>query len=46
MKKKKQSEKAAVKEINDMEGPGTVNEHEVQNWFRYFNASDTSLKYK
>ena len=36
--------KAAAKEINDVEGPGYVNEHVAQNWFRCFKEGDTGLE--
>ena len=43
---KELSEKAVAKEINDVEGTGTVNEYVVQNWFRCFKEGDTSHKDK
>ena len=44
--KKRPSAREAVKEINDVEGPGTVNERVVQNWFRRFNEGDGKLEEK
>ena len=38
--------RAVAKEINDGEGPRTVNEHVTQNWSRHFKEYDTNLKYK
>ena len=38
--------RAMVKEINDVEGQGNVNEHVAPNWFRRFKEGDTSLKDK
>ena len=35
-----------AKEINDVEGPVTVNEHVTQNWFRCFKEDDTNLEDK
>ena len=37
---------AVVKEINYVEGPGTVNNCVAQKWFRCFKEVDTSLKDK
>ena len=41
-----QSARAAAKEMNDVEVPGTVNECAVQNWFRRFKEGDTNLEDK
>ena len=38
--------KDKAKEMNDEEGPGTVNERVTQNWFRRFKKGDTSLEDK
>ena len=35
---------AATKEINNMEGPLTVNKCVAQNWFRHFHEGDTSFE--
>ncbi|XP_052824578.1 histone-lysine N-methyltransferase SETMAR-like isoform X2 [Octopus bimaculoides] len=44
--KKGLSAKAAAEEINDVEGPGTVDEHMAQKWFRRFKECNISLKDK
>ena len=36
------SARAVTKDINDMEGQGTVNKCVAQNWFRHFKEDDTS----
>lgn len=37
---------AAAKEINDVEGSGTINVYVTKNWFRHFKIGDTSLEHK
>ncbi|CAI9724390.1 Hypothetical predicted protein [Octopus vulgaris] len=44
--KKGLSAKVAAEEINDVEGPGTVDEHMAQKWFRRFKECNISLKDK
>ena len=45
-KKKKMSRKTAAKEMNNVEGSGTVSKHMAQNRFRRFKEGDTSLEDK
>ena len=41
---KGQSARAAVKEMNNVEGSGTIKERLKQNWFRRFKEGDISLE--
>lgn len=38
--------RASAREINDLDGPGTVNDYVAQNWFRRLKEFETSLKDK
>lgn len=44
--KKGLNARAAAKEINDVEGTGSVNERTAQNWFKRFKEGDTTLQEK
>ncbi|XP_052824371.1 histone-lysine N-methyltransferase SETMAR-like [Octopus bimaculoides] len=46
LRKEELNVRAATKEIDDMEGSGTVNKRVAQNWFRRFKDGDTSLEDK